>query len=169
MKSEHNSPCAGHSTRTRAVVHLPVVIDAESHERIDVLPDRTADTLEAWLRENPGVEVVCRDGSATYAEAIRRGSCSGPCPGSRSGSCSWQGLRSGSWPGLRSGSCSGCTFAGAGRRYLVFLLCIRGRLPWHLGTFLNWAYEAGLLRLSAVAYQFRHRELQDWLTAHPTP
>ncbi|MFD5516327.1 NACHT domain-containing protein [Streptomyces sp. NPDC127066] len=60
-------------------------------------------------------------------------------------------------------------FTGAGRRYLVFLLCIRGRLPWHLGTFLNWAYEAGLLRISGVAYQFRHRELQDWLTAHPTP
>ncbi|MGW3850303.1 NACHT domain-containing protein [Streptomyces fagopyri] len=59
--------------------------------------------------------------------------------------------------------------AGAGRRYLVFLLCIRGRLPWRLGTFLNWAYEAGLLRISGVAYQFRHRELQDWLTAHPTP
>ncbi|WP_333736220.1 NACHT domain-containing protein [Streptomyces sp. IBSBF 2806] len=58
---------------------------------------------------------------------------------------------------------------GAGRRYLVFLCCVRGRLPWHVGTFLNWAYEAGLLRISGVAYQFRHRELQDWLTAHPTP
>lgn len=49
-----------------------VIIDAEAHERIAVLPDCTADTLEAWLREHPGVEVVCRDGSATYAEAIRR-------------------------------------------------------------------------------------------------
>ncbi|MFC9079638.1 ISL3 family transposase [Streptomyces sp. NPDC057062] len=49
-----------------------VIIDAETHERIDVLPDRTADTLEAWLREHPGIEIVCRDGSATYAEAIRR-------------------------------------------------------------------------------------------------
>ena len=52
--------------------YATVMIDAETHERIDVLPDRTADTLEAWLREHPGVEVVCRDGSATYAEAIRR-------------------------------------------------------------------------------------------------
>ncbi|MEU4171818.1 NACHT domain-containing protein [Streptomyces sp. NPDC026665] len=60
-------------------------------------------------------------------------------------------------------------FTGAGRRYLVFLFCIRGRLPWRLGTFLNWAYEAGLLRISGVAYQFRHRELQDWLTAHSVP
>ncbi|MER6161919.1 ISL3 family transposase [Streptomyces sp. NPDC001868] len=52
--------------------YATVIIDAETHERIDVLPDRTADTLEAWLRGHPGVEVVCRDGSATYAEAIRR-------------------------------------------------------------------------------------------------
>jgi hypothetical protein len=34
--------------------------------------DVPADTLHAWLREHPGGEVVCRDGSATYAEAIRR-------------------------------------------------------------------------------------------------
>ncbi|MEV5559504.1 ISL3 family transposase [Nonomuraea wenchangensis] len=52
--------------------YATVVIDAETHERIDVLPDRTANTLETWLREHPGIEVVCRDGSATYAEAIRR-------------------------------------------------------------------------------------------------
>ncbi|WP_434976262.1 ISL3 family transposase, partial [Streptomyces mirabilis] len=52
--------------------YATVIIDAETHERIDVLPDRTADTLEAWLRAHPGVDVVCRDGSATYAEAIRR-------------------------------------------------------------------------------------------------
>ncbi|MEU1577418.1 hypothetical protein ABZ519_41005 [Streptomyces collinus] len=42
-------------------------------------------------------------------------------------------------------------------------------MPWRLGAFLHWAYEAGLLRISGVVYQFRHRELQDWLTDHPTP
>ncbi len=52
--------------------HATVVIDAEAQERIGVLPGRTADTLEAWLRDRPGIGVVCRDGSATYAEAIRR-------------------------------------------------------------------------------------------------
>jgi hypothetical protein len=52
--------------------YATVVIDAETHERIEVLPDRTTDTLEAWLREHPGIEIVCRDGSATYAEAVRR-------------------------------------------------------------------------------------------------
>lgn len=37
--------------------YATVVIDAETHERIDVLPDRTADTLETWLRRHPGIEV----------------------------------------------------------------------------------------------------------------
>ncbi|WP_176986477.1 NACHT domain-containing NTPase [Streptomyces sp. 2231.1] len=57
----------------------------------------------------------------------------------------------------------------AGRRCLVFLCCSHGRLPWRLGGFLHWSYGAGLLRVSGVAYQFRHRELQDWLAAHPNP
>lgn len=52
--------------------YATVVIVAETHERIDVPPDRTADTLELRLRGHPGVEVVCRDGSPTYAKAIRR-------------------------------------------------------------------------------------------------
>lgn len=52
--------------------YATVLIDAETRERIDVLPDRTADTLEAWLREHPGVGIVCRDGSGAYGEAVRR-------------------------------------------------------------------------------------------------
>lgn len=56
--------------RGRSYATIP--IDAVTHERIDVPADRKADTLEAWLREHPGAEVVVRDGSATYAEAIRR-------------------------------------------------------------------------------------------------
>lgn len=52
--------------------YATIIINAETGERIDVLPDREAATLEAWLRGKKGIEVVCRDGSATYAEAIRR-------------------------------------------------------------------------------------------------
>lgn len=49
-----------------------VLINAETRERIDVLPGRTAGTLATWLRAHPGVHVVCRDGSGTYVEGIRR-------------------------------------------------------------------------------------------------
>ncbi|WP_167752087.1 transposase [Streptomyces sp. H23] len=37
-----------------------------------MLLGREAATLQAWLRGHPGNEAVCRDGSATYAEAVRR-------------------------------------------------------------------------------------------------
>jgi transposase len=53
--------------------YATLLIDAVTHRRIDVLSDRRAATLAAWLREHPQVQVVCRDGSAAYAEAIREG------------------------------------------------------------------------------------------------
>lgn len=46
----------------------------------------------------------------------------------------------------------------------VWVHARHGRLPRGLGPFLDWAYDAGLLRLSGVAFQFRHREFQEWLT-----
>ncbi|KAB2352555.1 NACHT domain-containing protein [Actinomadura rudentiformis] len=45
----------------------------------------------------------------------------------------------------------------------------RGLLPLRLWTFLDWACEARLLRVSGATYQFRHRELQDFLTPEPEP
>jgi transposase len=56
----------------RSRSYATVLIDARTGQRVDVLPGRTADVAEAWLREHPGIQVVCRDGSGAYAEAIRR-------------------------------------------------------------------------------------------------
>lgn len=56
----------------RSRQYATILIDAQTRRRVDVLPDRLADTLEAWLREHPGVQVVCRDSSGAYAEAVRR-------------------------------------------------------------------------------------------------
>ncbi|MGX4693462.1 transposase [Streptomyces sp. JNUCC 63] len=52
--------------------YAAILDDAGTGERTDVLPDRGADTLARWLREHPGVEIVCRDGSGTHSEAARR-------------------------------------------------------------------------------------------------
>src|SRR5829696_5988256 len=39
---------------------------------VDVLLDRSADTFARWLTEHPGVEVVSRDRSGEYGEAVSR-------------------------------------------------------------------------------------------------
>lgn len=48
-----------------------VLVDLEGV--VDVLADRSADTLAAWLEAHPGVEIVCRDRAACYADGASRG------------------------------------------------------------------------------------------------
>jgi hypothetical protein len=60
----------------------------------------------------------------------------------------------------------------AGWRYIALLACTRRWnkhwLPLRLNPFLLWCYDAGLVRIAGIGYQFRHRELQDYLARHPT-
>ena len=50
-----------------------ILVDLERGEPVDLLPDRAADSVEAWLRAHPQVEIVSRDRSAVYADGIARG------------------------------------------------------------------------------------------------
>jgi transposase len=50
-----------------------IVVDLERSDFIDLLPDREAATVAAWLKAHPGIEVVSRDRSPTYAQAATEG------------------------------------------------------------------------------------------------
>jgi len=50
-----------------------ILVDLEQHQPIALLPDRTAETLETWLKEHPGVEILSRDWSKTYKRGMSQG------------------------------------------------------------------------------------------------
>lgn len=54
----------------RSRYYATVLINAMTGARIDVIPGRRTDGVAAWLRQHPGVRVVCRDGPAAYAQAV---------------------------------------------------------------------------------------------------
>jgi transposase len=50
-----------------------LLVDLERRCPIDLLPNREAETLCAWLKAHPGVEIITRDRSKTYASGITEG------------------------------------------------------------------------------------------------
>jgi transposase len=50
-----------------------LLCDLDRGIAIDLLPDRSVETVAAWFREHPGVELISREGSYEYAAAAKKG------------------------------------------------------------------------------------------------
>src|SRR5689334_3000012 len=50
-----------------------ILVDLERRRTLDLLPDRTATTLAAWLRHRPTIEVIARDRSTEYGRGAATG------------------------------------------------------------------------------------------------
>ena len=49
------------------------LVDLERHRLIDLLPDRTAETLAQWLAPHAGIAIIARDRRVAYATGARHG------------------------------------------------------------------------------------------------
>jgi transposase len=50
-----------------------LLCDQEQRRPVDLLPERSADAVAAWLAAHPGVEVITRDRASVYKEGATRG------------------------------------------------------------------------------------------------
>src|SRR5262245_22357307 len=50
-----------------------ILVDQQKHQIVDLVPDREASSLAAWLMNHPEIEIVTRDRGQAYADGIRQG------------------------------------------------------------------------------------------------
>jgi transposase len=83
LRRAHAAPLPSHPTPRvlgvddfafqRGRVYGSILTDGETHAVVDLLPDRSAETVSAWLQSHPGVEIVTRDRSTEYARGVSAG------------------------------------------------------------------------------------------------
>jgi transposase len=67
--------------RRRGLTYGTILCDLERRTIVDLLPDRSAETVAAWLRRHPSVRVIARDRASVFGRGIREGAPSAAASG----------------------------------------------------------------------------------------
>lgn len=57
----------------RGKTYETILLDLQTNRPIDLIAERSADTLADWLRQHPGVKLISRDRSSEYARGATEG------------------------------------------------------------------------------------------------
>jgi transposase len=57
----------------KGLTYGTILVDLERHRPVDLLPDRSSESLATWQKGHPGVTVIARDRGGAYAEGARDG------------------------------------------------------------------------------------------------
>ncbi len=77
----------------RGQTYGTIIVDLSTHRPIDLLTERTAETLSQWLVEHPGVEFISRDRSSEYMRGAAEGAPQARASCSIGGMCSKMSVR----------------------------------------------------------------------------
>jgi transposase len=55
----------------RGQTYAALLVDLETHQPIEVLPDRSSETFGNWLKAHSGIEIISRDRASSFAKAAR--------------------------------------------------------------------------------------------------
>lgn len=70
-KSSITKICVDDFAFRKRYTYGTVMVDLETHRIIDIIDSRETKPVEDWLKTYPNLKVVSRDGSQTYASAVR--------------------------------------------------------------------------------------------------
>ena len=57
----------------KGLTYGTILVDLEAQQIVDLLPDRSAESIAEWLRQHPGVQIITRDRASVYADGARQG------------------------------------------------------------------------------------------------
>ncbi|WP_407542152.1 ISL3 family transposase (plasmid) [Deinococcus radiomollis] len=57
----------------KGLTYGTILVDLEAQQIVDLLPDRSAESVAEWLRQHPGVQIITRDRASVYADGARQG------------------------------------------------------------------------------------------------